>query len=40
MQGQQSGQNVPATTALLLVEQGTKIYSVIQKRLYLSLKRI
>ena len=39
MQGQQSGQNVPATTALLLVEQGTKIYSVIQKRLYLSLKK-
>ena len=38
-QGQQSAQNVPATTVLALIEQGQKIYSVIQKRIYLSIKK-
>lgn len=39
LQGQQPAQNVPATTVLALIEQGLKVYSAIQKRLYRSLKK-
>ena len=38
-QGKQSAQNVPAATILSLIEQGTKTFSAINKRLYRSLKR-
>jgi chaperonin GroES len=39
MQGQEQAQNVPATTILALIEQGTKVFSSIQKRLYRSFKQ-
>ena len=39
MQGKQPGQNVPAVTILTLVEQGTKVFSAISKRLYRSLRK-
>ncbi len=39
LQGQQPAQNVPATTALALIEQGLKVFSGVQKRLYASLKK-
>jgi chaperonin GroES len=39
LQGQQPAQNVPATTALALIEQGLKVFSGVQKRLYVSLKK-
>lgn len=39
MQGQQPAQNVPATTVLALIEQGMKVFSSIQKRMYNSLKK-
>ncbi len=39
LQGQQPAQNVPATTVLALIEQGLKVFSAIQKRLYRSLKK-
>lgn len=38
MQGQEQAQNVPATTILALIEQGNKVFSSIQKRLYRSFK--
>ena len=38
LQGQQPAQNVPATTVLALIEQGQKVYSAIQKRIYLSMR--
>lgn len=38
LQGSMSAQNVPATTMLSLIEQGLKMYSAIQRRLYRSLK--
>lgn len=38
LQGQQQAQNVPATTALSLIEQGLKVFNSLQKRLYRSLK--
>ncbi len=39
MSGQQPGQNVPATTTLALIEQGTKVFTAIYKRIYRSLKK-
>jgi len=39
MQGQQPAQNVPATTVLALIEQGMKVFSAIQKRMYGALKK-
>lgn len=39
MQGQEQAQNVPATTILALIEQGQKVFSSIQKRLYRSFKQ-
>jgi len=39
MQGQENAQNSPATTVLALIEQGLKIYTAIQKRLYLALSK-
>lgn len=39
MNGQQTAQNVPATTILSLIEQGLKVFSSIQKRLHRSLKK-
>ena len=39
MSGQQTAQNVPATTILSLIEQGLKVFSSIQKRLHRSLKK-
>lgn len=39
LQGQQPAQNVPATTVLALIEQGQKVYSAIQKRIYISMKK-
>jgi len=39
MQGQEEAQNAPATTVLALIEQGMKIYTSIQKRIYLALKK-
>lgn len=38
LQGNQEGQNMPATTAMALVEQGLKVYSSIIKRQFRSLK--
>lgn len=38
LQGQEQTQNSPATTVLALIEQGLKVFSSIQKRLYRSLK--
>jgi hypothetical protein len=38
MQGKGPAQNVPATTSLMQVEQGMRIYSAITKRLFRSLK--
>lgn len=38
LQGNQEGQNMPATTAMALVEQGLKVYSSIIKRIFRSLK--
>lgn len=38
LQGTQEGQNMPATTAMALVEQGLKVYSSIIKRSFYSLK--
>ena len=37
--GTEQAQNVPATTMLALIEQGTKVFSSIQRRLYRSLRR-
>lgn len=37
--GTQPGQNVPATTMLALVEQGLKVFTSIQRRLYRSFKK-
>ena len=38
MQGLQNATNVPATSMLAMIEQGMKLYSAIQRRLYRSLK--
>lgn len=37
--GREQAQNVPATTILALIEQGTKVFSAIQKRLYKGLSK-
>lgn len=39
LSGEQSGVNVPATTTLALIEQGLKVFSAINKRIYRSLKQ-
>lgn len=39
MTGQEQAQNVPATTILALIEQGTKIYNSIRRRLYRAMKK-
>lgn len=39
LQGKQAATNVPATTILTLVEQGSKVYTAISKRIYRSLKQ-
>ena len=39
MQGKGQTQNVPATTILTMVEQGLKVFSAIQKRIYRSFKK-
>lgn len=38
VEGSQNGTNVPATTMLAQIEQGLKLYSAIQRRIYRSLK--
>ena len=38
LSGEQSGVNVPATTTLALIEQGLKVFSSINKRIYRALK--
>jgi chaperonin GroES len=37
--GQQDGQNVPATTALILAEKGAKLFNSIQRRVYRALTK-
>jgi chaperonin GroES len=39
LQGNQKGQNMPATTSLTLVEQGLKVFNSLQKRTHRSLKQ-
>lgn len=39
MQGMQNATNVPATSMLAMIEQGLKMFSAIQRRLYRSLKQ-
>jgi chaperonin GroES len=37
--GQENAQNVAATTMLALIEQGSKVFSAIQKRIYMGMKK-